>query len=226
MRRFGAFALVTAVSTAAASQASAQVAGIPFYASPRGGTGVSVAANAGSTDENAGGGKGIAVTGGVGVGPLRLTATAGQFNPTPAGDNVNTFGATAGMRLFGAPLVPISIGVTAGVGYAKYGTALGTQARVSVPVAVGIGINIPLFPIKPWVAPRVQFNRSAAVGTTPSSTETRVGVSVGADFNLLLGLGVHAAVDYLPKKVDGATTLPSSTTIGVGAHFNFNVPMM
>lgn len=217
MRRLGAMTVVSVLGLAAAGSAAAQVAGIPYYVNPRGGTGVMAAANLGFSDD----GKGIALTGGVGAGPLFITATAGQYNPDAAGvDNVTTFGGTVGTKLFGNPLVPLTIGVQAGAGYFSSGSGAATNRLVSIPVAVGVGLNVPLFPLKPWVAPRVQFNRMT-VGTATRS-ETRMGVSAGADFNLLLGLGFHAAVDHILKK----DTSPATTTFGVGAHFNFRVPMM
>ena len=51
-------------------------------------------------------------------------------------------------------------------------------------------------------------------------------ISAGVNFNLLLGLGVHAVVDWgkVSSKLDPAT--PSSLTWGIGAHFNFHMPMM
>ena len=221
MRRLGAITVVSLLSVAMAGRAAAQVAGIPYYVNPRGGTGFSAAANLGFAED----GKGMALTGGLGAGPLYITATAGQFNPDSSGaDNVTTFGGTAGMKLFGGPLIPLTIGVQAGAGYYSTGSGATESKLVSIPVAVGIGLNLPLFPLKPWVAPRVQFDRATNPGTTGSTTSstTRMGISAGADFNLLLGLGFHAAVDYILEKDNS----PSSTTFGVGAHFNFRVPMM
>jgi hypothetical protein len=46
------------------------------------------------------------------------------------------------------------------------------------------------------------------------------------NFNLLLGLGVHAGVDWgkVPGKLDPAT--PTTLIWGVGAHFDFRLPSM
>lgn len=220
MRRFGTIAVVSLLSVAIAGQAAAQVIGIPYYVHPRGGTGITAAANWGKLTADAGmEGTGLALTGGLGAGPLFLTATAGRFS-VDGGDDVNTFGGTAGMKLFGGPLIPVTIGVQAGAGYFSTGSGASELKVLSVPVAVGLGLNLPLFPLKPWIAPRVQYNRMTFGGTTDS--ETRMGVSVGADFNLLLGLGFHAAIDHMLEK----DTSPATTTFGLGAHFNFRVPMM
>lgn len=222
MRRLAQVAVVAVLGTGAAGTLSAQVIGIPYYVNPRGGTGFMAAANVGVTSSGYKN-KAYALTGGLGAGPLYITGTVGTVNPDASGaGNYSVFGGTAGMKLFGGGLLPVAIGVQAGVGYAK---PSGGPSTISIPVAVGLGLNVPLFPIKPWIAPRIQFNRTASYSATPSSSTSRIGVSAGADFNLLLGLGVHAAVDYLPKKT-GSSPAASQTTIGVGAHFNFHVPMM
>jgi len=223
MRRLAQFAVIAVLGAGAAGPLSAQVLGIPYYVNPRGGLGILAAANAGViASPSSSKGAAIALTGGVGAGPLFLTASVSQFNPKGAGSNLTSYGGTAGMKLFGGGLVPVAIGVQAGVGYWKVS---GGPGYTTIPVALGIGLNVPLFPIKPWIAPRIEFDRQGSYAGYSSSSTTRVGVSVGTDFNLLLGLGLHAAVDYLPKKT-GSTPLPSQTTLGVGVHFNFHVPMM
>lgn len=225
MRRLAQCALVAVLGVGAAGRLSAQVLGIPYYVNPKGGSGLMVAANVGrATSDSAGTsfkGTGLAVTGGIGAGPLYITASAGTFSPSNnAIGSISTFGGTAGLQVFGGPLVPVSIGVQAGVGYWKSNGI----TQVNIPVAVGVGLNVPLFPLKPWIAPR--FERFQYSGTGSPSAVNRIGVSVGTDFSLLLGLGLHAAVDYMPKTTANGTTYGSQTTIGVGAHFRFSPPMM
>lgn len=221
MHRFGKVAIAAALPLAVGAKAlTAQVAGIPVYYNPRGGTGVSVAANLGFASGGAKG-KAYAVTGGVGAGPAYVTATVGQYNPDGPVGAQSTYGGTVSVKVFGGGMLPVSIAAQAGVGVVK----LGGVTNTGIPLGVGIGLNVPLFPIKPWIAPRITLERSSGGGLA-SSSESRVGVSAGADFNLLLGLGLHAAVDYTPKKGSGLTASPSVTVVGVGAHFNFHVPMM
>ncbi len=225
MHRFGKVAIAAALPLAVGAKAlTAQVAGIPVYYNPRGGMGVSAAANVGFLSHGGGGGgaKAVALSGGFGAGPAYLTATVGQFNPDETGVETETsFGATGSVKVFGGGLLPVSVAAQAGVGVVKFGDITLT----SIPIGVGVGLNVPLFPLKPWVAPRVRFARSSG-GGQPSESETFFGVSAGADFNLLLGLGFHAAVDYEPKKGSGANEIRSTTVVGIGAHFNFRVPMM
>jgi hypothetical protein len=69
---------------------------------------------------------------------------------------------------------------------------------------------VPLFPLKPF-----------AVGyyVLGSKVTKEFRATIGADFNLLLGLGVHAAYDL-------GTGSPTSNVWGVGAHFNFRMPVL
>jgi hypothetical protein len=202
---------------------SAQVAGIPVYYNPRGGTGITAAANLGFLSSDAGDGKAVALTGGIGAGPAFITATVGQINPDTAGvDTEMTYGGTVSFKVFGGGLMPVAVAAQAGVGVVKFGDVTTT----GIPVGVAVGLNLPLFPLKPWVAPRVRFARQSG-GGQPSQSETLIGFSAGADFNLLLGLGVHAAFDWeAEKKENNVVTVPSTTVFGIGAHFNFRVPMM
>ncbi len=225
MRRLAQCALVAVLGVGAAGRLSAQVVGvgIPDYVNPSGGTGILAAANFGMiTSPDGQKGKAIALAGGMGLGPLFVTASVGQYNPDLAGaSNLTTYGATAGMKLFGGPLVPVTIGAQAGVGYWSQSGASMTR----IPVAAAIGLSIPLFPLKPWIAPRVEFDRMAATGASTVNL-VRPGFSIGTDFNLLLGLGLHVAYDQVFKTTKNGTPYPSVSTIGVGAHFRFSVPMM
>ena len=94
----------------------------------------------------------------------------------------------------------------------------------TIPVGIGLSVNPPMFPLKPWIAPRIEFMHLSGGGASVNASAFRV--SAGVNFNLLLGLGVHAGVDWgkLPSKIDPGT--PNTFIWGVGAHFNFHVPVM
>lgn len=223
MSRIGQVAVALALPVAlAAEAATAQVAGIPVYYNPGGGTGLSAAANFGKPNKNDGSGTAWALTGGIGNGPFSLTATYGRRMPDFTGStDFNTYGGTVSVRVLGGGLLPVSVAPQVGVGYSK----IGGRSDVEIPIGVGVLLSPPLFPLKPWVAPRVQLTRMSGGGAA-SVNATSIGVSAGVNFNLLLGLGFHAAVDVLKpaKKLDPAQN--TQTRIGVGAHFNFHVPMM
>ena len=225
MRRIGQVAVALALpAVLVAGAATAQVDGIPVYYNPGGGTGFSVAANAGKTNDNGGGGTAWALSGGLGNGPFYVTATYGHRSLGDigliTGVDYNTYGGTLSFRVLGGGLLPLSVAPQVGVGISK----IAGVTTTNIPIGVGILISPPLFPIKPWIAPRVQLTRMSG-GTGGSQSATSVGVSVGANFSLLLGLGFHAAVDMLKVSKDIDPAQPTATTIGVGAHFNFRLPM-
>jgi len=184
-----------AVLTLVAHVARAQVAGLPFYPTP---TGLGVMASADYADPQ-GTGTVMALRGGAGFGPFGATAVVGRLSN---GSTENAFGATAAMKVFGGGLVPVSLSAQAGAGRWKVGTTTVTY----LPVGVAARLSLPLFPLKAF-----------AVGyyTLGSNVHEEVRVTVGADFNLLFGLGAHAGYDYGD----------SYKAWAVGAHFNFRLAL-
>jgi hypothetical protein len=216
MTRIARIAAAAAIPLAAlATAAQAQLAGIPVYYNPRGGTGVGIAANLGFPDNNSGGGTAYGVAGSFGAGPVTLTGMVGAWKGTGFTSSQTSFGGNIAYRLFGGGLIPIAIAVQAGYGTVKIPlpAPFPTTTVNTIPVGVGISFDPPLFPLKPWIAPRMDFTSSGGASTS------KFRISGGVNFNLLLGLGVHAAVDYTPST-------PSAMILGIGAHFNFHVPMM
>jgi opacity protein-like surface antigen len=109
------------------------------------------------------------------------------------------------------------------VGYAKPDRLLPNDDVVEVsvlhfPVGVGFALTIPnpVLAIKPWLAPRVDVVRTKIYGV--SDTDTKFALSGGVEFNLLSGLGLHAAYDYRT----GGSSHPG--VFGIGAHYTFRVP--
>lgn len=219
MRRIGRVMIAAALPlVAGTTAASAQLIGIPVYFNPRGGTGIGVAANLGFPNNNAGGGTAYGVAGNVGAGPLTVTGMVGTWKGTGFGSAATTYGGDVAYRLFGGGALPVAVGLQAG--YGAYKNPFTSSTVSVIPLGVGIAINPPLFPLKPWIAPRIEILRLG--GQSASSFR----VSAGADFNLLLGLGVHAGVDWgkVPSKFNAAT--PTTFIWGIGAHFNLRMPGM
>lgn len=185
---------VAAVLLLSAHVARAQVSGLPFYPTP---TGLGVMASADYADIQDGGTV-MVLRGGAGFGPFGATAVAGRATDPDR----TVYGATAAMRVFGGGLIPLSLSAQVGVGQQK----IETTTMTYVPVGVAARLGIPLFPLKPF-----------AVGyyTLGSNVVEEVRVTIGADFNLLFGLGMHAAYDYGD----------SGKAWAVGAHFNFRLPI-
>ncbi len=185
-----------AVLTLVAHVARAQVVGLPFYPTP---TGMGVMASAEYADPE-GSGTVMALRGGAGFGPFGATAVVARLSN---GSDVNAFGGTAAMKVFGGGLVPVSLSAQVGLGTWKSATTTVTYT----PVGVAARLSVPLFPLKPFAVGYYTLGNN--------SGDKEVRVTVGADFNFLLGLGAHAAYDYGNSGKGWA----------VGAHFNFRVPI-
>jgi hypothetical protein len=208
------------LSTSIVSGAAAQVRGIPVYNSgvPRG---IAVYGDIGFPNDNAGKGTALAVSGRAGFGPLGATAILSTFNPKGPGSSDVSVGATLNYKLFGGPLVPLSVTLQGGIGYAKPDAGLlpGSDAtELHFPVGVGFALTIPnpALAIRPWIAPRLDIVRASLSGT--SATDTNFGLSGGLELNLLNGFGLQAAYDRV--FADGA----DPGVFGVGAHYAFRVP--
>jgi hypothetical protein len=238
MRRIARITVAAAIPLAAlATAAQAQLAGIPVYYNPRGGTGVGIAANVGFPNSDAGGGTAYGVAGSFGAGAVTLSAMIGAWKATSwpgAASNYawataqTSYGGSISYRVFGGGLLPVAVAVQAGYGLIKAPVVSPhpSYTQTTIPVGIGISLDPPLFPLKPWIAPRMDFT-SFGSGSGLSNTST-FHVSGGVNFNLLLGLGVHAAVDWGQQKITAGsvTTTKTPVILSVGAHFNFHVPMM
>jgi outer membrane protein with beta-barrel domain len=198
----------------------AQVQGIPVYNSgvPRG---IAVYGDVGFPDENAGKGTAFAVSGRAGFGPFGATAILSTFNPDGPGSSDVSVGATLNYKIFGGPLVPLSVTLQGGIGYSKPDNGLlpGSDAtQLHFPVGVGFALTIPnpALAIRPWIAPRVDIVHASVSGT--SDSETNFGLGGGLELNLLNGFGLHAAYDRV--FVDGG----DPSVFGIGAHYAFRIP--
>ncbi|HEU5358736.1 MAG TPA: hypothetical protein VFU45_06440 [Gemmatimonadales bacterium] len=201
-------------SVAFAAPAVAQVGGLPVFNAGIG-TGIGINVDAGFPDSAAGKGHTYGLTGSVGLGPLGFTAIVASQKPEGASSSTTWAGATANLKLFGGPLVPVTVTGQVGVGGASpsSGTTL-----LNVPVSIGIAVNIPspALSIKPWIAPRMQYTKiSTPLGSTNS---TKFGFSAGVNLGLSMGLGIRVAYDYY-KPDTGAQSVFS-----VGAGYNIHVP--
>jgi hypothetical protein len=200
--------------------AVAQVQGIPVYNSgvPRG---IAIYGDLGFSNENAGKGTAFGVSGRAGFGPLGATAILSTFNPDGPGSSDVAVGATVNYKIFGGPLVPLSVTLQGGIGYSKPESGLlpGTDVtELHFPIGLGFALTIPnpALAIRPWIAPRLDIVRASVSGT--SDSETNFGISSGLELNLLTGFGVHAAYD----RVFAEGGDPS--VFGVGAHYAFRIP--
>jgi hypothetical protein len=211
-------ALVIGIAGAARSVA-AQVRGIPVYNSGIA-SGIALYGDVGFPDSSAGKGTAFALTGRAGFGAFGATAILSSFNPDGPGSSDVSVGATLNLKLFGGPLVPLSVTLQGGIGYAKpdLGLLPGDETELRFPVGLGFALTIPnpALAIRPWLAPRVDIVKVSGGGV--SNTETNFGLGGGVELNLLNGFGLHAAYDWV--FVDGG----DPSVFGLGAHYAFRIP--
>src|SRR5438105_8409773 len=94
---------------------------------------------------HAGKGTAFAVCGRAGFVPLGATAILSTFNPDgPAASNVSVR-ATLNYKIFGGPLIPLSVTFQGGIGYSKPETGIlpGKNTELRFPVGLGIALTIP-----------------------------------------------------------------------------------
>lgn len=193
---------------------AAQVRGLPVRNAGVG-TGLGIAGDIGFPSASAGKGIALGATGAVGLGPLGITGTVATWNPKGPAASVNSMGVTGNLKIFGGPLVPLSVTLQAGAAYDK----VGSIEDWHLPVGLGIALTIPnpVFSIKPWVAPRLDVTRTSgaalAGGASSTNTDTNFGISGGVDLGFLSGLAVRVMYD----RVNVAPGVhPSVISLGLG----------
>jgi len=205
MNRTGSMLVLAILAGAAgATTASAQLPGIP-YGPVETGLGLTVAADYGKPNDDAGGGSAYGLTAGLGFSRFGFSASAGMYKPEGATDSEMGLAARLGMRLFGGGLNPIQIGAQVGVSTISFPVSATADERfTAIMPGAFVKLSPPLFPLKPF----------GQIYYPTGDVEEELRFVVGANFNLLLGLGLHAAYDYGD----------SGGILGVGAHFTFRVP--
>lgn len=215
----GLIALVALGAAGSTGGLAAQVAGLPVRNAGVG-TGIAIAADVGIPNGAAGKGIAVGATGAIGLGPLGVTGSVATWNPKGPGKSINSVGITGNLKIFGGPLIPVSVTLQAGAArYTIGNTGGGSTTNWHVPVGLGLALTIPnpVFSIKPWLAPRLDLVRTSGsqVAGGPSSTDTATdfGVSGGVDFGFLSGLAVRVMYDRVSR---GKNNTPSVLSLGLG----------
>lgn len=187
LRPVGAFALLALL--AAAGAAEAQVTGLPVHNSGVT-SGLTIGAEVGFPDADYGKGTAFGARGALGLGPFGVSAVISRWNPKGAGDAQTAVGGALNLKVFGGPLIPLSVTLQ---GAAEYTSNDGVKV-LHTPVGLGFALKIPnpALAIKPWLAPRLDI---VHVTTTGTDRETNFGLSGGVDFSLLGGIGFGVAYD-------------------------------
>ncbi|HWP38305.1 MAG TPA: hypothetical protein VNL18_12210 [Gemmatimonadales bacterium] len=232
-----------ALAVAAARPAQAQLAANPVYVSPKAPTGLTVAADFGTTlstkvtvagtpvsATNKPNHVGLRAT--LGLPIIAIGVGAGQYNSDVTGaDKEIQFAGNVGLKVFSPPLVPVGIGLNAGVGYLKMGSGATATKFVSIPLGLGVAVKppSPSVSFEVWGSPRVQLNAVSA--PTGKRTQAGIGASGGVNVGMPMGLGFHIAADWTKMSAKasagtGSLTLPETKTfvLGLGLHYTFTIP--
>lgn len=202
--------LALAFLALAAAPAAAQVRGLPVVNSGAGKL-VSIGADIGFGNDASGTGTAYGLTGGLGFGPLGVTATLGSAEGLD-GDRHATYGATVSSRLVGGPLAPIAITLQGGAGRSQVVDGVLdndiNETRLHAGLGVALRVPLPILSFKPWIAPRLQYTDYTGDG----NSSTDLAVSAGLDFDFIMGLGVRASYDRI--FVEGAGSDPHVFALG------------
>ena len=201
MKRFGAIAVSAIALMAAAGTANAQSLGIP-YMPVETGAGIYLAADYADMGATAYG-----ASAGLGLGRFGFSVSAGTVDAGGTLGDVTSFGGRLGMRLFGGGLSPIAVGAQLGAISTQDISPTGGSQTMILPAAF-VRAGLPLFPIKGFG--QVYY----VTGSDLAADQEEVRFTIGANLNLLLGFGLHAAYDW-GDSFDGW---------GIGAHFTFRLP--
>ncbi|MEO8637142.1 MAG: hypothetical protein ABI587_17840 [Gemmatimonadales bacterium] len=178
-------------------------------------TGLTLGAEVGFPGADYGKGTAYGARGGVGLGPIGLSAVISKWNPKGSAPSTTAVGGYAGFKVFGGPLIPLSVTLQGGVEYAKVNAIKGYH----IPIGLGIALKIPnpALAIKPWIAPRLDLSHVSTVINT--NLDTHFGVSGGVDFSLLGGIGFGVAYDRV-----WAGNGVSPSVFSAGLNYTFKVP--
>ena len=216
------------------TSATAQLNSIPVYFSPKGGTGLMVAADIGrGMNDDSGENTAFGARAALGIGSFTLGGGIASANPLVETERQTElqYMANAALRVFGGGLLPISVSFQVGVGVLKVdgGTGGNDSTVVTVPLGVGVGFSLPTpgFNVEPWIAPRYTINKNE-IESLPSFNQGGLGLSAGVNIGFIMGLGLHVAADWqsLPEKITPSFSAleTSPFVLGVGAHYTFRIP--
>lgn len=198
---------------AGAARAEAQVTGLPVQNSGIA-SGLTIGGEVGFPGEDYGKGTAFGARAALGLGPFGLSALVSRWNPEGAGEAATAIGGAVNLKVFGGPLIPLSVTLQGGAEYAERNGIKFLHA----PIGLGIALKIPnpALAIKPWIAPRLDIVRTSGA---LDDTESNFGISGGVDFSLLGGIGFTAAYD---RTFAGSGVNPS--VFSVGANYAIKIP--
>ncbi|HXG45746.1 MAG TPA: hypothetical protein VNJ71_13425 [Gemmatimonadales bacterium] len=206
--------LAVLLGLVSASRLAAQATGLAVYQGGVAG-GLTIGGEVGFPDQDYGEGTAYGARASLGIGPLGIAGLVSRWDPDRPGQSAETgLGGYLSLKVFGGPLIPLSVGLQGGVEYVDRGGNI-----LHFPVGLGFALKIPnpALAIKPWVAPRLDIVRTETGGST--DTDTNFGLSGGVELSLLGGFGFGASYD---RVFAGGGTHPS--VLSIGAHYTIKIP--
>jgi hypothetical protein len=209
---------VVALAAFAAAPAAAQWAGMPVWNSPKGGTGITINADLGVPNQDAGKGTAFGARGTLGLANLSVTAGVSTWKPDTFNESAASFGANAAFRVIGGSLLPVSLNLQLGAGTTGEITS-GTSTlpkTTNIIAGVGLGVNVPTpgLSIDPYLSITNRWHKP-----TGGSTDSNIGWTLGANLGFGM-LGLHVAYDS--ESFGGGVT---SGILGIGAHVALKAPI-
>ncbi|MGH7671889.1 MAG: outer membrane beta-barrel protein [Gemmatimonadales bacterium] len=213
-----------ALAAFAAMPAAAQLAGMPVWNNPKGGTGITIDGDFASNNDDAGGGNAFGARASVGLANLTLGAGLATWDSDLSNDKITTFAANAGFRLIGGSLLPVAVNLQVGAGRSNEvssgvpGSPIPAITTLTASVGLSTSVPTPGFSIEPYVSPGIRYYKASDAPTGFDDTESNFGFTIGANVNFGM-FGVHLAYDS--ESNNGA----SSGIFGIGAHVALKAPI-
>jgi hypothetical protein len=206
---------VLALAGFAAAPAAAQWLGMPGWASPKGGTGVTISGDLAVPNSDMGKGTAFGARGSLGLGTLTVTAGLSSWKPDGKPDAFTSIGANAAFRVIGGSLLPVAIALQGGA--ARVGKANGDSAlfRLALGGAVSASVPTPGVNIEPYLAVSNRWYKYSGLSGTTSNFAWTLGANVGLGM-----LGLHLAYDS--ESLGGGVT---GGIFGVGVHYSLKAPV-
>jgi hypothetical protein len=204
--------LVVGLLAIAAAPAAAQLAGLPVWNSPKGGSGITISLDYGSPNDDAGGGNAFGARGTLGIANLAITAGLSTYTADGAADAATSLGGNATFRVIGGSLLPVAINLQVG---GSRTTATGFPDVTGIIAGGGISAAIPTpgVSVEPYLSVTNRWVNSGG-----GANDSNIGWTLGA--NVGMGMfGFHVAYDS--QKVGTQT----AGIIGIGAHVSLKAPI-
>jgi len=211
-------AVLVSIFASAATPAMAQLAGMPVWNSPKGGTGVTIAGDLAFPNSDAGKGTAFGARASLGLANISLGVGVSSWKPDGFNESTTSVAGGAAFRVIGGSLIPVSINMHLGAGTASSITSgISTlQKTTNIVAGAGMSVNVPTpgLSIEPFLDISNRWHKPSS-----GSTESNIGWVIGANIGFGM-LGLHVAYDS--EKMDSGAT---AGVIGIGVHFALKAPI-